>query len=111
MRQHAFWLTCREIHETGHIAPARSEVHCSCSIQSQLIFASSLAKLAATILCILFLWIEYMAGQSQYSRGFRRGRVSAAGDHAAIAEIPVKVALAADTAIMNLSTKYLIPTA
>ena len=52
-----------------------------------------------------------MAGQSQYSRGFRRGRVSAAGDHAAIAEIPVKVALAADTAIMNLSTKYLIPTA
>ena len=100
-----------EMRETIHIALARPAVHWYCPIQSQLIFASSLAKLAATILCILFLWIAYMAGQSQYSQGFRRGRVSAAGDHAAVAKIPVKAALTADAAIMNLSTKYLIPTA
>ena len=52
-----------------------------------------------------------MAGQSQYSQGFRRGRVSAAGDHAAIAEIPIKAALAAKAAIVNLSTEDFLATA
>ena len=76
-----------------------------------IIFASSLAKLAATILCILFLWIAYMAGQSQYSQGFRRVRISVAGDHAAIAEIPVKAALAAKAPMVNLSAEDFLPTA
>ena len=52
-----------------------------------------------------------MAGQSQYSQGFRRVRVSAAGDHAAIAEIPVKAALAAKAAMVNLSAEDFLPTA
>ena len=74
-------------------------------------FASSLAKLASTILCILFLWIAYMSGQSQYSQGFRRVRVSVAGDHAAIAEIPVKAALAAKAPMVNLSAEEFLATA
>ena len=97
--------------ETGHIALARSNVHWHCPIQSQLIFASSLTKLAATIPCILYLWIAYMAGQSQYSQSFRRVRVSVAGDHAAIAEIPVKAALAAKAPMVNLSAEDFLPTA
>ena len=52
-----------------------------------------------------------MAGQSQYSRGFRRSRVSAAGDHAAIAEVPVKAALAAKAPMVNLSAEDFLPPA
>ena len=100
-----------EMRETSHIALARPAVHWYCPIQSQLIFASSLTKLAATILCILFLWIAYIAGQSQYSQGFGRDRVSVAGDHAAIAEIPVKAALAAKAPMVNFSAEDFLPPA